>query len=81
MEALVARLLASENIAITALLAGNVAQAAAIIWSWRYHAKERETERKERTEATTEYVRTLEKLADLISELRITISQCVRRPK
>ena len=76
METLIRLLSAADNIAIVALLAGNVAQGAWLAVLRRDHESERLRERTERSILAQQTTHSMEKLTDVITELRLVIAAC-----
>lgn len=76
MESLIKTLSISESIAIVALLLGNVAQALFILLMRKDHAAEREKERQERVDKSRMNAQAMEKLSEVITQLRVVIASC-----
>ena len=76
MESLLKLLSSSENIAVTALVFGNLGLSTAIVWIWRQLIKEREQDRDDRRLHLQQSTASLDKLTGVVTELRVIIAQC-----
>ena len=76
MESIVAALIKDGNVAILALLLGNVAQAVALYASWRWHRADRQEDRERWMAEVTEGNRQLGAVVEAVTQLRLMIAQC-----
>ena len=80
MDTLIAALASDRSTTIVALLLGNLALAAALVMSWRWHRQDREQDRQRWTEEIERTNEALEKLTDALRALRDLILQCPVSP-
>lgn len=81
MDAIIGALVRDGNIAILALLLGNVAQAVALYASWKWHRADREQDRQRWMAEVSEGNRQLGAVCEAVTQLRIMISQCSNFPR
>jgi hypothetical protein len=80
MENLIAALASDRSAAVLALLLGNVAQATALVVTWRWHRQDREADRTRWIGELERHNEALEKLTEALRALRDLILQCPAGP-
>lgn len=76
LDSLLASLTRDGSLAIAALLAGNVAQAIALLKSWSWHRKDRQEDRERWIAEVSSSNRQLAGLVEAVTQLRLMIAQC-----
>jgi uncharacterized membrane protein YidH (DUF202 family) len=75
-ESILAALVKDGNVAILALLLGNVAQGVALYASWRWHRADRQEDRQRWMTEVAEGNRQLGAVVEAVTQLRLMIAQC-----